>query len=431
MGDQWGKPFFTIIAIPFAQFGIQGIYVLNIFCSLGSAWLLYLASRRLGMKMPWLASVFFIFQPIVFANTISGLTEPLNALALSYFLYLVSAQKFMFAAILASFFPFFRSEGFILLAAAFPYFLIRRKFRVLPWLFSGTATVAIIGAIISGQAGWILTHNPYYRQEVEKRFDPGHGDFFHYLHAHKEISGILVSLLVFLAFILLLSHSVYLLRRKTPEEKSRYCYWLIMPMFLGFFLAHSWLWYSGTYGSHGLTRVFLVTSPLLAVLAQYASHKLLTIDIRNFNRVLVIFFCVMMIITAYKGSGTPWPWTKKPSVKAFEGEPQINAALRYIRANGLNRHVLVHQLPWLNAKLSLDPWENPEKSKTFYIWSIDKREGKDWMPDSSIVLWDNYHARRDAPMPLHEMRKLKQYKELAVFRGSDSIYDVRVFIKSE
>jgi hypothetical protein len=86
-------------------------------------------------------------------------------------------------------------------------------------------------------------------------------------------------------------------------------------------------------------------------------------------------------------------------------------------------------LPWLNAQLNLDPWEEPSKAQTYYIWSIDKQPGKDWMPDSTVVLWDNFHARRDAPMPLADMRKLTEYKELAYFPATDTIYDVRVFLK--
>jgi hypothetical protein len=78
----------------------------------------------------------------------------------------------------------------------------------------------------------------------------------------------------------------------------------------------------------------------------------------------------------------------------------------------------------------LDPWAKPETAKTFYIWSIDKRPGQDWMPDSCVVIWDNFHARRDAPMQLQDMRKLNQYKELAYFPAKDSVYDVRVFIKA-
>jgi hypothetical protein len=429
--DQWGKPFFTLMAVPFAYFGIVGVYVMNILCMAAAAWLLYLTARRLNYKMPWLASLFFLFQPVVFGNIISALTEPLNACALCLALYWLASMKYVPAAVLVSLFPFFRSEGIILWAVVFVFFISRSRWKPLLWMFSGTLILSLVGAAVSGDLFWILTHNPYFKAEIENRFQIGHGDFLHYLHAQRQIWGIAVTVLSALSLTWLIAHVVYLIQRKTPEEKSRFCFWLVAPMFLTFFLAHSWIWYKGSFGSHGLLRVFLLTAPLSTLLAQYATDKLLGIDIKILKRILIGGLVVLMVYGAYDGNGTPYPWQSKPTVAAFPGEPQLSQALKFIEAADLKDKVLLHQLPWLNAQLGLDPWAKPEVAKTFYIWSIDKRPGKDWMPDSAVVLWDNFHARRDAPMSLADMKNLSQYKELAYFPAEDSIYDVRVFIKAE
>jgi hypothetical protein len=67
---------------------------------------------------------------------------------------------------------------------------------------------------------------------------------------------------------------------------------------------------------------------------------------------------------------------------------------------------------------------------TQYLWSLDTREGYDWFPEKTILIWDNFHARRDAPLPLDTLRTLKQYQEVAYFPSKiDTIYDVRVFRK--
>ena len=429
--DQWGKPFFTLMAVPFAYFGIAGVYVMNILCMASGAWLLFLTARRLNFKMPWLATLFFLFQPVVFGNIISALTEPLNACALCLALYWLASMKYVPAAVLVSLFPFFRSEGIILWAVVFVFFIIRSRWKPLLWMFSGTLTLSLAGAAISGDLFWILTHNPYFKAQIDNRFQIGHGDFLHYLHAQRQIWGIAVTALSALSLAWLLAHVVYLMQRKTPEEKSRFCFWLVAPMFLFFFLAHSWIWYKGSFGSHGLLRVFLLTAPLTAILAQYAADKLLAIDIKILKRFLMVGTIVLVLYGAYNGNKTPYPWKSEPTVAAFPGEPQLNRALKFIEAEGLKDKVLLHQLPWLNAQLGLDPWAKPENAKTFYIWSIDKRPGQDWMPDSTVVLWDNFHARRDAPMTLGDMKKLTQYKELAYFSAKDSIYDVRVFIKAD
>jgi len=133
---------------------------------------------------------------------------------------------------------------------------------------------------------------------------------------------------------------------------------------------------------------------------------------------------------AFSGAHMPYPWQKGPSIEGFPGQPNVDSALAFIQNHNLNNKVLVHQLPALDVQLNFDPWATAENAKSFYVWSIDTHEGKDWMPDSCVVLWDNIHARRDGPMPLHVMRSLKQYKEIAYFPSkTDTLYDVRLFLK--
>jgi hypothetical protein len=157
------------------------------------------------------------------------------------------------------------------------------------------------------------------------------------------------------------------------------------------------------------------------------------LDIAVLNRTAKIGVLLAMVIAAYPGAGFPYAWQLGTPIKGYEGSAQINQALKYIDDEQLLKApgaVLVHQLPELNVRLDLDPWASPEKAKTFYMWSIDKRPGQDWMPKGAVLLWDNFHARRDAPMPIVDLKALPQYRELAQFLSPiDSVYDVRVWIK--
>jgi hypothetical protein len=430
MLDQWGKPFFTIPAIPFAMFGIHGLYVFNITCTLLSGWLIYATARKLGMKLPWMASAFFLFQPVVFGNVISGLTEPINALALSYMFYLFAGQRYAGGTIMASLLPFFRSEGFVLMAAVFIFLLASRKWKYLPLLLSGSILYTLITGLITGNWQAILDQNPYLKFETKGEFNPGHGSFFHYIDNFKCITGIAITILMVAALILLAAHIVYLLRKRTPEEKSRFVFWLIAPLFLFFFLAHSYIWWKGSLGSHGLTRVFLVVAPAAALLALYAFDKLLAFDFSFLNKILPISLVIYCLALCYIGYPYPFPWEKERAIPAYPAQTNIENALLYIKNHNLQNHPLVHQMPFINAQLGWDPWASPNNAKTFYLWSIGKDPSKDWLPDSSIILWDGWHAVRDTPLTLNTLRSLKHYKEIAHFPHKDSIYDVRLFIKS-
>ena len=74
------------------------------------------------------------------------------------------------------------------------------------------------------------------------------------------------------------------------------------------------------------------------------------------------------------------------------------------------------------------------KYKTLYIWSIDPEMKNDWIPDSTVIIWDNLHARREAFQRLEAMIESPLYQELKQFpyetkNPNDSIFNVRVFMK--
>jgi len=189
-------------------------------------------------------------------------------------------------------------------------------------------------------------------------------------------------------------------------------------------------------GSHGLGRVFMAVAPVAALIAQYSIHRLMTFDLKPINIALKTLIILGSFFIAFPGAQMPfpWKWNAEPSIRESPGNTVVMKAMNYIDSTGLGGHALVHQLPQINVKKDWDPFEvntNVAASTTFHISSIDKRPGQDWLPDSAVVLWDNFHARRDAAMPLSDLRKLADYKEIAYFPSpSDTIYEMRLFIKT-
>jgi hypothetical protein len=139
---------------------------------------------------------------------------------------------------------------------------------------------------------------------------------------------------------------------------------------------------------------------------------------------------VLCIHLSYTGSWFPYPWENKSAIPGYPADENIRKAFAYLKEHRLDNTPLVHQMPFINAQQGWDPWAEAAKAKTFYIWSLDKDPEKDWLPDSSVVLWDGWHAVRDAPMPLHAMRALPHYKEIATFPAADTTYSVRLFLKT-
>ncbi len=441
--DLWGKPFFTLLAWPFAQIGIGGVYALNMFATLATAWLTYLIGRKLAMRNPWTLIILFGMQPVVFGNFYSALTEPTNALVLAYIIYLFVSDHFKSAVVITSFLPLLRTEGLVILFSVLPFLLVRKQYRLLPWLLTGTVVYSILAAFVSGDIGYFFKNNPYFKFENSEQnsFDPGQGSLFYYLENQRQITGFWLSLLIFISLILILIYLFQRIKKKTPHELSQVMVWLLLPIYFGYLVAHSLIWYWGILGSHGLFRVFMVVAPIAALIAQFAIHKLMAQDIQVLNRIIKVITLIGCFLLAYPGAHFPYPWENKTSIDEYPGNPQLDQAIEWIHKNGWEKYPIVHQIPELNVKMNLDPFvegDDLSKYSTFYIWSINKMDPeKDWLPDSSVVIWDNFHARRDAPMTLEEMRRLKNYKELAYFPAdlnktgnpNDTIYDVRVYMK--
>ncbi len=409
--DQWGKPFFTIIAAPFSLLGFSGVYALNYVSVLVTAWMVYLTARRIGFKNPWLALLLFCWQPVVLSNTHSFLTEPTNAMLLAIVLYLFASNKYIAATIVASFFPMARTEGYLLLFVVLVFLSVRGKWKILPFAFIGLFLMAVLGAWISGDWAWIYTSNPYFNAH-NNPMASGQHDFFHFVGLQSNISGWIVSVLMVISLFLTIGYIVKRIQKKTPSQLLQFSLWLWWPMFLMFFLAHSYSWYSGNFGSHGLHRVFFIISPVLALQAQHGLDTIFRLGVVWLNQFTKVVVILGLFLLAFPGAGMPYPWHMqdpalgKPSVAAdpyaahamesvlycrnsdsvlqqqlnennyFSKEflsavneqdensqwsgnsggidSQTVAHVKSVPSNGYN--LIIHQIPEINARLNLDPW---------------------------------------------------------------------------
>jgi len=458
--DQWGKPFFTTLAMPFAQLGIGAVLFLNHLCVLATAWLSYLTARKMGFKNPWMVIFLFAWQPIVLSNVHSVLTEPSNALVLVWICYLFVGNRWKTATIMASFLPIVRSEGFVLLGAILLFLALRNRWKYMPLSVVGVLLYGVVGALISGKWNWLITENPYVRQEIAGGFDAGHGSFWHYAMHQKEIMGIIVATLCLISLVLVALYVVKRLNRKTPANNSQIALWLWWPLLGFFFLAHSVLWWKGAMGSHGLLRVFMTVSPVMALLSMYSLDLIMRVEIQFLNRLLKATVSVGMFLLAFPGAGLPYPWQSQAQNDVIyngnnDNKP-VAQALRWIETSTEYKNgILVHQIPAINVFKDLDPWgaesqlhptspngewmnakpvkQWPKFSKTLSIWSVDTKDSgaHDWMPKGSVILWDNFHARRDGNMGRAALLSLKKYRTIysAGMSDADTTNDVIVRVK--
>ena len=177
--DQWNKPVFSIMTVLVCQLGMNALVWFNIFCILICAILLALAFHKKGFEQSWILIFLVIFIPILFENIISGLTEPLNILMLTTVFYFWMNENFRTSLIIASFLPFVRTEGFIILGTIILFVLYKKQFKHLFWLLIGTIVMNLIGFVITGRR-----HNNCYQTITDLKGDVN--DYFKSLDMSNE-----------------------------------------------------------------------------------------------------------------------------------------------------------------------------------------------------------------------------------------------------
>lgn len=424
--DQWGKPVYTFIAHPFCKLGLSYAVLFNIFCTLFAAIFAALSSKALGFRLWLLAFWICIFAPIALGNTLSSLTEPLNMLALSGAFYLYLKNKKWGAVLVFSLMPWIRTEGFVILVPFITFLIIQKEYKLIPWIFTTTLLLNLVGWMMTGKPFWFITENPYVLVELEAdRFAPEGGSFAYYLQNNKNVFG---NVFLILGVIGALKIAIDFYRKK--KENISFAFWVILGVFVAYFFAHSFIMWKGMMGTHGMLRVMMVIVPSLAIAA---SASLEWISKYHWSKYLQPFLWIAIAIGtfhSYKANGYPTKfWNlNSPSVKQLSIVPIIEEAHQYIVEQGLDTAVIYHQLPIYNVLYDKNPFPEPLKPawETEDVWSIDLKNN--WAPAGSILLWDDYHATREGGITEEQLSQLKNYQKLQTF-GGDSRPKLILFYK--
>lgn len=424
--DQWNKPVFTLITVLICQFGFNALIVFNIFCVAISGLLLALGLKALGYKNTWTLIPLTVFTPILFQNTISGLTELLNVLFLSLVFYFWCKDQLKSAVIIASFLPFVRTEGFVICAAIFLMLVINKEYKLILWLISGSVVMNLVGFVITGKPFWIITENPYWKHETEGTFEAGSGSFFHYVIQGRAIFGLPLEI-AFVCSNLLIAYSV-LYKRKIENVVL-----LSLFVFWSYFIAHTTIYYLGILGSHGLTRVMAVVAPPLAVLSYFVLNEFFNLFKLNskIQFISISTFALVVVWTAYHESDYAKPHRySEATVKPDKTQKNFIKAGEWLIENKLMNRPIIHQSPYFDVRFNKDPY-NIESS--YRVWSIDQKS--DWAAKGVIVIWDGFSAVREGNMKLDWLRNNPDYKLLHTIDGFEkpdydsTMYKICIFEK--
>mgnify|MGYP007070676553 FL=1 len=377
--NHWAKPVFVLLSVPFAQFGFTGIKIFNSLIASLIMLFTYLTAKKINIKNAYLSVIFLLAAPFNIIIIFSGLTEPLFALFLILTLYLFLDGKEKTAIIVLSFLPFVRSEGIIILGVYAFFLLLKKKYKIIPLLFTGHLLYSIIGFFYYHDFLWVFTKIPY----AKLNSTYGSGNIFHFANQLFYVIGLPLYILVVLGII----SSIFLFFKKPLKDiilKKSECLTLIYLCFITYFIAHSLFWYFGIFNSMGLKRVLIGVIPLISLicldgfnfLTQLFKNKI----IKNSISFIFIFFIIL------------FPFTKSPASfnfkKDFSLKPDQHLIVQMVNDFKLkdNDYLYYYFPAYISIVLEIDHF-NPDIRK-----SLSELVKEQEIPTNAFIVWDNWFS---------------------------------------
>lgn len=417
--DLWGKPVYTVLLAPFALFGFKAGKLLNLLLAILTIFLTARLSEKMVKGSALFTTLMIAFSPVYFFLMDTCLTEVLFSLVLVLAVYLFSENKLVLSAIVLSFIPFVRSEGMILFPVFAVAFFLRKTYWPVLLFSAGTILFSLVGFFAFGDMLWILHRFPYSMGQSVY----GSGSLFHFVKTSPFIFG--TPFLIFL--ISGLFYWLYqVLRKFSLKDENLILFILIAGSWMGYFAAHSYVWWKGTGGSLGLTRVIGGVIPLAALTAvkgyEFISEKIKT---KYVSVGIISFFAVAQVFMLFHRYDLPLK--KDPIEKLIE---KSSVYLKQLPDPGK----MYYFDPEFIFQLGIDPYDQSKSN-----WGIaDKVQPSNSMNDGDIIIWDAHFGPNEGGIGLEKMMNdphlqlIKSFipdEKIQVLGGFD--YGIYIFRKVE
>lgn len=403
----WGKPVFTLLTSPFAQFGFAGVQVFNIIVSISTAYLGYRIVKLLKIRNSLIYPFFLIFAPIYTVYSFSGMTEPLFGFFGILFTFLFLNGKTKSAATAYSFAPLVRTEGIIFLPVYALITLINKKYRALPYFLVGAVVYSIIGYFYYHDILWLINELPY---GTSKPY--GTGTLGHYFKRFIVFQGTMLT-------ILFLAGSIRMFIQLKRDNNARLLFLFVFIPYVTYFFAHVTMWWSGIGNSIGADRYMVVIMPLGAVMALYGINYILD-GFSNGPHQQIIKSIVISAMLIYVVAE---PFIRHNIPKHLNQKQRVTKeCCEWIKSNGYLENKFYYLDTFVFFSLDIDPFDETVSRPGLYNKNIPQKHVK----PGSVVIYDT--DRWPQRTPLKEMINSPYYRLIKTFGGKNKKYEHYIYV---
>jgi hypothetical protein len=420
--DLWGKPFFTLISSPFAQFGIKGMYVFQALNAAVISWFLFDIASKINLKYVWTIPAFVFFAPVYFAVMNSGLVEISFGMMFMFSVWLVFNKKYYASSMVASLLPFVRPEAYVVMPLLIVIYIYRKQFIAIPLLLSGSVIYSIIGYFHFKDILWVINRN---YQLAGDNYAGNKGSYFHYFELYDQIWGTVYTILLILGIGVILWQGYKLFRRKPEHEYVEEVFVLFLGSTIGSFILHTLLFgMPGILNNLGMLRYLAVLIPgsaFIALVGLNIINSSLFFKVRFLRPLLV----VTVIILVVRSSFAQWYYPFEP----YNQQYVIRQMAVYIKTDWPEFKKICFLHPLLPALADLDPYDS-QKVQT--LWSTDP-ETLNQLPDSTLLLWDSHFMKSDGKISFQWLSENPNFTLLKHYRFSNEElpFEACLFIRTD
>lgn len=415
----WGKPFFTALSSPFAQFGFNGIKLFNVLCGTLAAYFTYRTARLLKFSFPVLAIFLLMSSPLYTVLMLSGMTEILASLVLVLTIFLFLKEKYIWSALLLSFMPFIRNEAIVILPLFFVALVWIRQWKAILFLAFGFVFYSIVGGFYYDDFLWVINKMPY-KGTAEGIY--GSGELFHYIKASKYIFGIALSVLILAGF------AVWVLDPPVKPKKALRKWLMEMLVvylpFIVFFAAHSYVWWKGAGNSVGLVRVMIAIVPSAVLLGVFAYSRVMDlIPVPRWAKLAVTaLFCIFIVTIPHRIYQIPVPLVGEQRI--------IKVAADWMMDSEYFENRIYYYDPFFTHFMRLNPYDETRSHQ--FVHSKENPETK--IEEGEIVIWDAHFSPNEGQFPLANIMDNPGFKLIHLTRDKKPftvlggyLYEIYIF----
>ncbi|MBN2893753.1 MAG: DUF2029 domain-containing protein [Bacteroidales bacterium] len=394
--DHWGKPLYTILASPFAQFDLFGVRILNVILGLLTAFFSCKIAEKLEIKNFILTTVLVVFTPIYAVLMLSGMTEILFSFVIVLSIYLFIKERFIWSAIVVSFLIFVRNEGIVVQIIFTAAYVLKKQFKALPFIVFAYVFFSVVGMFIFDDFLWIIHQFPYRKKSPVY----GHGDLLHFVNNSRKIFGLPITFLTLIGIVIVLIETIKTVIKKEGNffKSKNFNFILIIAILLGYFAAHSFVWWKGLGGSLGLIRVIAGVSPLATII----SLKPINYLTKKFNKkyvtyLLTVILSFILINDVFNIYSIPAKFNRE--------ELAFIQATEFINTEYKNETVY-YFFPYFAYFYNEDPFENPKLKR----WQLDYMKIQSDVKEGEIIIWDAHYAQNEGRIKLEYLTENPSYE---------------------